>query len=199
MQRTAALIHEGAQTAKAIGPVIIRIQNIGTGYRLITEYASTGAQIEKLTKSYPTESGARNGANGLYLRFRDGMSVEQVIKATSTVPPMPTAAPTKPLMSDAQYDCLTRVEAAGTSEVIRFDDCNITTLYALAKRGLVADITFVWVERTNRRTGRKKLVRVVTGATVTARGWRDLNAERTRRANVRVLNEQIERATGVTR
>lgn len=208
MSMNAALLHEGDQASRTVGPVTITIQRINhASVRVITRYAGPngiGREIEQLTKSYPHETAARDGANGLWARFRTGATVEQVIADVEHIArelatqQLAAINAVKPFMSNAQYDTLSRVAAAGTSEVVRFEDCSISTVLAMAKPSVrwVDKLTYTWVTRINRRTGREQLVKVLTGAEVTATGWRYFEAERARRAQVRALDATLARVPG---
>lgn len=56
-----------------------------TSYRVQVDHADSGAQVDELTHSWPTEAVARQVARDLYRAFYRGLSVEQVVTQLASV------------------------------------------------------------------------------------------------------------------
>lgn len=62
------------------GPAIVAVTRHERGHYLLTvEYASTGAQIDELRRTYTDEHEARRVARGLTKWFRHGLTVPQIL------------------------------------------------------------------------------------------------------------------------
>lgn len=76
----AQLSHDGQQIAADTNAATIVIQRVRhNAYRLSIRHASTGAEVSELSQSFPAETQARSAARGMYLAFRLGFTVVELV------------------------------------------------------------------------------------------------------------------------
>jgi len=82
---TVTPLADGQTLAAEAGPVTVAVQcvRLGHAYRLSIRHASTGAEVDELSRSYPAERTARHAARVATTLFRSGLSVLQVVEMTA--------------------------------------------------------------------------------------------------------------------
>ena len=72
---------EGQTLAAEAGPVTVAVQcvRLDQAYRLSIRHASTGAEVDELSRSVPSERQARSVARMAVTLFRGGVTVRQAL------------------------------------------------------------------------------------------------------------------------
>lgn len=85
----AEALAEGETLAASAGAAIVAVQCIrpGYAYRLSIRRASSGAEVEELSRSFPSEHVARRAASTATLLFRGGITVQQALDLLTVFQP----------------------------------------------------------------------------------------------------------------
>ncbi len=86
---TAQPLADGQTLAAEAGPVIVAVQciRLGESYRLSIRRRSTGAEVDELSRSLPTECATRCSARMATVLFRSGWTVQQMLDALACFAP----------------------------------------------------------------------------------------------------------------
>ncbi len=78
--------YDGEVRSLPAGPVNVAVQCVkpGASYRVSIRYASTNAEVGELSKSHPTEQGARDHATTATVMFRTGITVAEALEMQGT-------------------------------------------------------------------------------------------------------------------
>jgi hypothetical protein len=76
-----APLADGETIAVQAGSVIVAVQCVrpGAAYRLSIRYASSGFEVDALSRAFPAEHTARSAARTATVLFRAGITVQQAI------------------------------------------------------------------------------------------------------------------------
>jgi len=70
---------DGQTIAVKAGAVVVAVQRVNArAFRLSIRYGSTGAECDRLSRSFPAERSARHAARVAVRLFRSGQSMQQV-------------------------------------------------------------------------------------------------------------------------
>jgi hypothetical protein len=86
---TAQPLADGQTIAVEVGPVTVAVQcvRLGAAYRLSIRRGSTGAEVDELSRSVPTERHARSAARMAVTLFRAGLTVQQALDMLAVFAP----------------------------------------------------------------------------------------------------------------